>query len=72
MMLHEHHLLCLGLLADLYHKDASTDAETRLEAEDCIAIEQAIESAEVELGMDVSVERLKAGLPISTAILVMD
>jgi hypothetical protein len=56
MTVYKHHLLCVGLLAMCYHE---TGYEMRL------AIEEAIESAK-EIGMPVSVERLKAGLPIAT------
>lgn len=60
----DHHLLCLGVLADLYRKHKNTDEETWLSDDDLTAIDEAVESAEEIL--PVSVERLRQGLPIST------
>lgn len=59
----EHHYMCLGLLADIHQRD-----ELTLPSDQLIAIEQAIESAQYELKMDVSVEKLKKGFSISTRV----
>lgn len=62
----EHHLLCLGALANLYLKSKNFDQETWLDKDDLAVIEQAVESAEKELKMPVSLERLKNGCGIMT------
>lgn len=62
----QHHMLCLGVLADLHRKHNNLGSETWLEDVDLIVIQQAVESAEKLLKMPVSVERLRKGLPIAT------
>lgn len=54
----EHHMLCLGLLAMIYNGLVNGSSRR-------YAIEQAVESAE-QLGLRVSVDRLRAGMPIAT------
>lgn len=60
MTRYEHHLHCLGLLAMIYNGKLS-DSQRKL------AIEQAVESAQ-SLGLPVSLQRLRNGMPISTEV----
>lgn len=53
MSIHDHHMLCLGVLAGLYHKD-------KLDNSDLMSIHQAIDSAE-QLGLPVSLDKLIDG-----------
>lgn len=63
----DHHLLCLGVLADVYRVSKTRYAFGDLPMEQKIAIEQAVESAE-KLGLPVSLKRLLAHQPICTNI----
>lgn len=62
----DHHLLCLGLLAKLYIQESSRDLGTELAEIDLQAIEQAVDAAQ-QLGLPVSVKRLRLLLPIATS-----
>ncbi len=59
----EHHMLTLGVLAGIHRKHNMTSDETWLSKEDATAIEHIVESAE-NIGLPVSVEQLRKGLPI--------
>ena len=59
----QHYLLCLGLLANIFHKSRDKKEFTDLDVTDKLAIIEAVAGAEA-LGMPVSRQRLVDGLPI--------
>lgn len=64
----DHHLLCIGVLAEIGRRAFLDEAEGSgfvLDGDDLRAIEQAIEAAEA-LGMPVSADNWRAGRPVCT------
>lgn len=63
MSIKDHHLLCLGVLANIGIQARSPNFSTRMNADDLKAIREAIDSGQ-KLGLPVEVKQYDAGQPI--------